>query len=260
MNRAIVTVLALRLLAVYAWFQAFGEASRGLAFWSAFKGNTADFDPLAAVLASTVAYVVCGILLFMWAVPLSRRMFPVEPDAPLKNHAEIGGLALRIFGIVLWTWAIEWVPSALVRGLVGDSLGSIALFTTLVLLVVMGTWLFVRGNSIAVWLLRTPPATGGRSLEQVQAIAIAVAGLVVFATGLPDGIAVLVRWITRRFGDESQMSTLARYAWPASFAPIARVVIGLSLFVGSSGIAYFWHRARTAGLTPNTPHPDHDPV
>jgi hypothetical protein len=243
-------------MGIYVVVRAIVDGTQLITLVSAFNSPRPDADVYLTIASSITAHIGIGVALLVGASALGRFMFPGEQDVTIQIPTQIGGLALRIFGVVLWTWALGTLPTALLRGLV-DKAGAGALTAVAILLMILGTWLFLRGESVSRWLLRTPRSESTSSMAALQAIAISITGLVVLAGGLPDVVTICAVWIARHFPDVDETSFGGLREWPASFSAFARVVLGITLFFGGGGLAWLWRRTRTAGLPAS---PTRDPA
>jgi hypothetical protein len=83
------------------------------------------------------------------------------------------------------------------------------------------------------------------TLEQIQTLAFAVAGILVFIFALPSLFREVV-WLWRLLFLESRMGT-PWGNWIALTASIAQTVIGLLLIFNPKAFRNIWHYLRTAG-------------
>jgi hypothetical protein len=106
------------------------------------------------------------------------------------------------------------------------------------LVVGCGLGLVLLRRRIASWLVPMPQPELRGSVAGLQAVAFSVVGVFLLARGLADFLARLTLSASDVWG-----SSIERFA-----APLAEVVVGLALFVGSRRLAVIWQSLRTAGL------------
>jgi hypothetical protein len=94
------------------------------------------------------------------------------------------------------------------------------------------------------------PAEMACTFEQLQAIAFAVAGILILAAALPslgraaEGLITLYKY--RRESGAVDLHEL-RGSWLYSFGVIAQIIIGLVLLLNPRGFRNIWNWLRTAG-------------
>ena len=111
------------------------------------------------------------------------------------------------------------------------------------LVIVCGVSLVLLRHRIAAWLVPKPPADLMPSVGGLQAAAFSVMGVFLLADGLAD----LLAQLTVSISDDG-VSSIERFA-----GPVARVLVGLALFLGARGLATTWQTLRTAGLSSRDP-------
>mgnify|MGYP001608239338 CR=1 FL=1 len=96
------------------------------------------------------------------------------------------------------------------------------------------------------------------SFEQIQVLAFAVAGVLIFADALPqlfNSIFHLISWVTAGKDDWQRQGTYGAYSFregTAAIGTVLKTVLGLILFFRPRGFANFWRSLRTFG-TPKPP-------
>jgi hypothetical protein len=197
----------------------------------------------ANLLISPPVLILAGIVLFIWAPVLARRMFPDAPSTSTENTSGVEGLALRLLGIYVWSLALTVIPVVVSQGAftVFDPAPFYSTLAIAIALAALGTWLIVSGPRIARWLLRASPTASTSPSIRVQTIAFSIAGLYVLAKGLPEVATMIVTNFHRRFDGSVPADA---DAWVA----VARVVLGLVLFFSSHRLSSWWHGVRGAGI------------
>jgi hypothetical protein len=106
------------------------------------------------------------------------------------------------------------------------------------LVIVCGLGLWLLRHRIASWLVPEPQADLSDSVAGLQAAAFSVIGLFMLAEGLAGLLAQLITSVTDVGGSLN-----------GGFAgPLAKIAVGLPLFLGARGLATIWQSLRTAGL------------
>ncbi|HEX7469793.1 MAG TPA: hypothetical protein VF437_03525 [Verrucomicrobiae bacterium] len=109
----------------------------------------------------------------------------------------------------------------------------------------------------------TPPVTTDASVspisfEQVQLLAFALTGLLIFADALPqlfNSISDLMSWVTAGKDDWQRQGTYRAYSFregTAAIGTVLKAVLGFILFFRARGFANFWRSLRQFG-TPKPP-------
>jgi hypothetical protein len=230
MSRYDVAVLSFRILALYFLF----EVVQGLSQLVAIV-TTQWTEPFPAVSWSVppVLLAALGVLLFWKAPAIARRMFRGDEPMSTTNRPEIGALALRICGILLFAGFLTrsgrlldiqvlpsaiWVLASALPGAIG------------VLLFFAAPWLSRR-------MFGAPLKPMAAALyAHVQAVTFSVLGIWLLVTSLST-LAESVR-------ERIQLGEWGRESW----SQITLAALGLLLFVGGVGLSAFWYWIRHAGL------------
>jgi hypothetical protein len=244
MTRFDVAVLSLRLLALYIWLQTGLQFSNfahqlALAHESPLRGPR----ELAGWLLSVLLLVGFGCALFFATPSIARRIFAGSEPIQSASRPEIGTLALKICGLVVFANFLEelrFVPAYLkysTEAYGWDS--SDARLITIGLTGLAGVALYFAAARISRRLFGAPstPMDAGL-LAHVQAVAFAVLGVWMVAISLPP----IAQYVAERF-DIGNLGPDRRIWAHASVA-----FLGLLLIVGNRGCAAAWHWLRHAGL------------
>jgi hypothetical protein len=271
MTRSGIAFLCLRFAAVGLWLQALMTFASLIPFVvSLGMFEDPKFQPMlsvyrTALLISPPVLIIAGIVLFIWAPVLARRMFPDAPSTSTENSSGLEGLALRLLGIYVWTLTLSLVPAlASEAPRVDRDVNPAPFYSTLAIaiaLAALGTWLFVSGPRIARWLLRASATASTGPSVRVQTIAFSIAGLVVLAKGLPEVVTIIVNNIYRILEGAAPADDglgIGRF-WPDGWVGVARVVLGLALFFGSHSLSAWWHRVRSPGIAASRREPEQNP-
>jgi len=123
-------------------------------------------------------------------------------------------------------------------------------------LLLLSVLLFVYSVPLAGRLAPVDPA-GQKEMvctfEQLQAIALAVAGIVILVEAVPSLVRVLaglVALYNDRRGGYTVQSHQFGESWAYLVAEIGKVLFGLLLLLNPRGFRNAWHRLRTAGTGP----------
>jgi len=184
---------------------------------------------------------------------------------------QLATLVLRLLGIYCliqviptisaFTTTVFFAQAPLVDGR-GHALSNVAMIMVAILplacRLVLGTLLLVRS---ATWGERLVPKDVGRenitaiSFEQAQALAFAIAGILIFSDALPSlfrSIYNLINWFEIQ---KSHPELQSDYTWRnglTAFGALVQAVLGLLLFFCSHGFVNFWRSLRNFG-TPRPP-------
>lgn len=170
-----------------------------------------------------------------------------SPTANL-NGVGIGTMALQLVGIVFIILAVTafgaMVPYLTSPGLMGG-LQWVLFCTQVAVYAVVGYAIIRLAPRLSIWLfgnsangLMARPVTSSLG-QSIQAIAFSVIGVWLMAGALPDVAARVA------FQFQSTNGSMRYYFSSNNLAyPIARLVVGLALFLGSKALSRFWHRLR----------------
>jgi hypothetical protein len=157
-------------------------------------------------------------------------------------HSVIGGVALIVRGMSAGVQSVGAKSEDVMLTLAYNLLG-------LFLYLAVGRWLIVRSSLLARRLL---PVEGPQRLavdsEKFQAVVFSAIGLYVLVLAIPpltDLFALMA--FTRQTGSDAYTrSFLVEEFWGKRWAAAASLAVqiglGLYLFLGSKGLAAFWHR------------------
>jgi hypothetical protein len=176
---------------------------------------------------------------------------------------QLATLVLRLMGIYCLIQSIPLIgmSGAVVANMVRDNFGfgAVAVFAHLLPalgLLIIGVLLLLFAASWGDRLAQSPTAgadVSAVSFEQIQALAFAVAGVIIFTGALPQlasGIFNLANWAM--FNSVNQLlQAYRRTEFITEIGAIAKAAIGLYLFFNARGFANFW-RSRQFG-TPEPP-------
>jgi hypothetical protein len=182
--------------------------------------------------------------------------------------SQLATLVLRLMGIYC---LVLLIPMA---GLLNsvfiysqNSSSGVGVATVVIALLVSVGWLAV---GILLIVFSRPlgdmlsPVTGDEgkitavSIEQVQVLAFAVAGVLIFAEALPqllNYIVVFLHYLIQLKQENSYPHArwpLNRFGYAAAIGTVLKAALGLWLFFGARGFANFWRSMRNFG-TPKPP-------
>lgn len=241
MTRAEVTVLSLRLAAIYVGAQAVVLLSQVIPIIGGSLGNDTAAAAWIGMGTSGLLLGILAALLFLGAPWIGHRMLDGSAPMDIDARSEVGGLALRLAGVLFWDRALWGAWNTIFYGRLADSglgWGSFAAaLASVLMLALAGTWLFLSGPSLARHLFRSHGDPGpARAIQNVQAVAFSVIGVWILAGALSD----LGRGVLR--------STEIGGFPIEMLGPMPRALLGLALFFGGSGLSAFWHWIQRAGL------------
>jgi len=237
MTRFDVAVLAFRILALYFLF----EALRGLVQLIALLIHPFS-EPISTLPWSLPLALVgtLGVLLLLKAPSLARRMFPGDEPQSTANRPEIGMLALKVCGLLLFADGLSRSGHAFDR----DGSWSTGQSLEAVLPLVIGVLVFFTAPALARRLFGAPRKPMANALyAHVQAVTFAVLGLWLFVSSL----SALVEFVRERV----QLGEWGRGSW----SQFALAALGLLLFLGGAGLSGFWYWIRNAGLNAHPERP-----
>lgn len=143
--------------------------------------------------------------------------------------------------------------------------GAVALaFLPTVIVLVLGILLLVFavpwGERLAGEVAEAGPG-GSISFEQLQVLAFAVVGVIVFAGSLPrlfNSIYSVVAVIRLNTAEGRGQRPFVRPDWLGAIGTLLQAILGLALFFQARGFARFWRSLRTFA-TPKPPGTSHTP-
>lgn len=250
MTRSNVTLLVLRLFAIFLWLVALlGLSNLGffLGDWSGLGENELDRSTVTGLWISIGFTIGLGLLLFALAPALARRMFPGDALLDSGELQHVGVLALQIAGVLLWNHALARagsITSFLAHTHLGADWTRFDIQVGCTLGLVLAGWAcFFRADALARALFRTS-ATPQRpaAAAHIARAAFAVVGISILAKSTPE-LAVQLS-----AAGSSSFSWTSVRANESPLTEALRVLLGLALVFGSGPIASFWHWARHAGL------------
>jgi hypothetical protein len=258
MSRTGIAFLALRLAAIYCWLKAILLIATEIPFVLVARGFPGMDDPLRTMWTGPVLLFATGGALFIWAPALANRMFPGPAVEPREDAPGMGGLALRVMGIWVGTWALEttanFVGVWLRRDVAVDSGNAVLIsyFAPAFTFTVISAWLILAGPKLARWLLRerAPPARNAASMR-VQTIAFSIVGVLIFASGFAGVVGALMEHAYDAIDATAKngLGASTKAYWGSQqWIDLVRVILGAALFLGSNGLAWYWRRAQTAGV------------
>jgi hypothetical protein len=159
---------------------------------------------------------------------------------------DLAALLLKIAGLVILGHALFQVPyffplDEISRGnfSFADALMSAVYFITLPLVVGALLWFFPAtiSNKIVSGKKLSESGFGVRQFEQV---ALTLIGVWLLAYGIADLVSNLV-WIARV---EKEVTSLPPRVYAATFAAVAKVILGCAIAIGSGGISRLLRRVR----------------
>jgi hypothetical protein len=260
MSRASIAFLVFRLAAVYLWVQALLQTSNAVVMLLRIQAAPREMsiDGWAMSLVSVpVILFVCGSLLFLWAPVLANRMFPAAAteSGGGSGSGGLGGLALRMLGILVSIAVIQRLPGAFEQWAMTTGPGTYGIFIADVagtaVLALFSAWLIVFGPRIARWALRERSSGApDPKTARFQTIAFSIVGLWLVANSLPNVVESLIDLVTQKLHpSEEQLFGLRSHRSQAQqWVSLVQAVVGVALFFGSHGLSLLWHRVRTAGL------------
>lgn len=261
MSRSAIAFLAFRLLAIYCWIETVMLGWNAAILWMQARRGTAHIEDqftgalAISIVSAPILLFVCGSVLFAWAPVLANKMFPDQTAEPKTEVPGIGGLALRVMGVLFAVRALELVPGAVRMQRATWGLTSFSPFTAhlveIAVLLLLSAALIVFGPRMARWLLHDRSrGTPDPRTARFQTITFAVIGVWLVVSGLPQVIVMLVSFSSPKADVYNEsLSSLSNGPLRAQqWISILQVVAGVALFVGSRGLSALWHRIRTAGL------------
>jgi hypothetical protein len=203
----------------------------------------------------------------MPATPLNQADGNRQPTSKKGNSMKANQLAtlvLRLMGIYCLIQSIPLIgmSGAVVANLGRDTFGfapvavvaqllpALGLLTTGILLILFA----VSWGDRLVQPTTAAPDFSAVSFEQIQALAFAVAGVIIFTGALPqlaNGIFDMATWAMFK-GENQVLQTYRRREFIMEIGVIVKAAIGLYLFFNARGFANFWRSLRTFG-TPKPP-------
>ena len=242
MTRFDVAVLSFRILALYLWLEtAIQFSSVAAILLSGAQLGQPDMQwPILGWSLTLVLSAGFGCLIFFMAHAIARRMFPGSEPMSTANRPEIGALALKVCGLLLFANSLSHV-SQLFDPLWSSSAARVVATALTVAaaacLFFAAPWLSRRMFGAPVKPLAAP------LIAHVQAVTYSVVGIWLLATALPA--------LFESMSERVQFGGWGRGAW----TQIALAGLGLLLFVGGTGLSAFWHWMRHAGLEARERHP-----
>ncbi len=202
-------------------------------------GDWADRFPALYFLVLAAMFAALGAALFQWAPAIARSLFRGDEPMSTANRPEIGALALKVCGVLLFAECLSRSTQLLEtqRSLPGNLASALLLGACGVLLFFAAPWLSRRLFGAPVKQLAAP------LLAHIQAVTFSVLGIWILVTALA-ALAECVR-------DRIQFDVWGREEW----GQVAKAVLGLLLFAGGAGLSAFWCWLRRAGLAPRVQGP-----
>lgn len=174
---------------------------------------------------------------------------------------QLATLLLRLLGLycLLQTFSLLGTTILLAVSTSGRSMAGEVLTLLLVGLPVLGTLLLGLGLLVGArrlgryFVCGADDAVATVSFEQVQTLAFAVVGLLIFAESLPNlwNAAYVLALALLDSQDQMRIPAPHRFAeWGRAAGTLLQAALGLTLFFGARGFANFWRTLRTAGTPP----------
>jgi len=236
MTRFDVAVLSFRILAVYFLFSAVWG---GISIIGMLIGGGNDRFPELYILVLYAMYAALGALLFKIAPAIGRSLFRGDEPMSTANRPEIGALALKVCGVLLFADCLSRSSQLLTayRSFAGG-------LTSALLLGACGALIFFAAPSLARRLFGAPVRPmAAQLLAHVQAVTFSVLGIWVLVSALAD--------LAESIRDGIQFDNLGRNDW----GQVAKAALGMALFLGGTGLSVFWSWIRSAGLSPREQGP-----
>jgi hypothetical protein len=172
---------------------------------------------------------------------------PSTPHPPVSlasgiTRGDIAALAVRLAGIYLIIAALPTLVVVAFSGFGRSGFDStVGIFIPFCIAFIgVGAFLIVKAALIGSWLL--PRVTAGPdvaptpgSVQQLQAVALSVVGVVLAASSLPQ-----LAWAAEQFTHSS------RGLLEVTIRPAAELIVGLLLFFRSKRISGYWERIPAA--------------
>lgn len=249
MTRFDVAVLSFRILALYFLLEAL-IAFSSLAFFlrAGFNEASGGNGLLLSWVVSLLALLLLGCALFAKAPAIARRLFPESQPMSTATRPEIGALALKLCGILLFANCLTRIGREF--GFTADA-DQASAWSTLAVRIglsalpgVLAVVVFLAAPRLASRMFGNVGAPLPASIHaNVQAVAFSVLGIWLFVNAVSAlGESVRERMLFGAWG---------RGWWPQA----ALAALGLALFLGGAGLSGFWYWVRHAGLNSRTERP-----
>lgn len=242
MTRFDVAVLSFRILALYLWLEAASTFSNLTFFLAGGFSETPGW--LGMVLGWAlwmVGVVALGCVVFQKAPAIARRLHPGSEPMSTSSRPEIGALALKICGILLFADCLTNLGRTISIGAVGLGAPGWDPGATRIaagaLTGVVGAVVFFAAPRIARRMFGAPVKPMAQPLyAHVQAVTFSVLGIWLLVRTLPE--------FGESLGERIRLGEWGRGGW----AQLTLVSLGLALFLGGTGLSAFWYWVRHAGL------------
>lgn len=167
---------------------------------------------------------------------------------------EFGNIGIKLLGIVAFLYALGYFPS-LVAAFQEDGKNMPLLVAANILGVFLymaaGKYLFSRSEYLSRRLF-TAEADSGMQItsETLQPVMFSGIGIFILCQAIPKVMEIFFRFFLarRREVDEFTRAMIARefagQNWAAVLGLVIQILLGLVLFLGSSGLSKLWHRLR----------------
>lgn len=188
-----------------------------------------------------------------YALPTTPTGTAVDPGGGVSRH-DAAVLALRIVGIYALFQLVPvlgYLPSVIyyrndfIRGWDTEELAPVLLTLSPALVwAVLGIYLLTRAERLAPKLL--PGAGGGAGLgapaRDLFAVALAVVGVLLVSRAVTP----LIQWVHAevRSGAPADLDRSYAVSAPDLLPTLVQIALGVGLFLGSKGLAVYWHRLR----------------
>lgn len=236
MTRFDVAVLSFRILALYFLFLAVWS---GISILGMLIGGGSDRIPELYILVLLAMYAALGAALFKIAPAIGRSLFRGDEPMSTANRPEIGALALKVCGVLLFADCLSRSSQLLetYRSFAGGLMSTLLLGACAALL-------FFAAPSLSRRLFGAPvKPLAAPLLAHVQAVTFSVLGIWLLVSAL----AVLAE----SMGDGIRFGAWGRDNW----GQVAKAALGMVLFLGGAGLSAFWYWIRHAGLNPRPQTP-----
>lgn len=241
------SVFAIRLAALYVWIHAFLQAAQ--LPW--IVSSSDERLGRASWIGFTVAvglHALLGTVLWIAGPRLGRRILGEPSTKTVTRAAAIGGLGLRLAGVVVVDAALQQVWDVIFSRQFSSAGGGPGRFwaatASLTTLAILGLTLVTCGGRIGARMFRSVVPERPLALE-LQAVAFSILGILLAVRALPTvlSIAASAGW----FDNGDSYVTMQSVPWPMLATSLLRLAIGIALFLGGGFLSRAWIWTQTAG-------------
>lgn len=175
---------------------------------------------------------------------------------------EIVSLVIKLMGVFILIKTLAYVPMSLVNlfsvwqtsqtEITEKTLFTIMAFFLALIPIVFALLIIVLSDKVAAWLIKEREDkivefSDSIQKEDVMLVVFTCFGLYLIVTAFPNLILYLFHYLTlrRSGGDYVSYTSGGLYNFSRIIAPIAQLILGVWLFIGSRGIVKLWRKIRS---------------